>query len=303
MKKLFFAVYVMALVVALPSCKTSPKVDDVGNVVKHSAIYVISQTQEDGSVLYGAKYQGRIAIPPVFDRFEAAMQLNMVYAYKGTKCALFHIDGTEILSGRVCGETELGFEPFWIDFSQEPRQNLEGSGTYCGKIFCCGEYYKFSLENGGTGALFLPMSKLLPLGVYSEFLPGYFGYMFKGSGGWGATFLRVREKTYDRLNIIIEPTLLAEGSRFDEIIEVVMTEENSVWFARSGEIWRSFDVQVEYERLKHIKEVPVNQKLLAKVLKMPVRKKARTLSYFDLASNQRIGIEDENGGASIVFFI
>ena len=303
MKKLFFAVYVMALVVALPSCKTSPKVDDVGNVVKHSAIYVVSQQQENGTTLYGAKYQGRIAIPPVFDRFEAAMQLDMVYAYKGNKCALFNIDGTEVLSGRICGEDELGFEPAWIDLSQEPRQNLEGSGTYCGQIFCCGEYYKFAMENGGKGVLFLPMSNILPLGIHDDFLPGYLGCMFKDDGGWGAMFLRIREKTYDRLDIIIEPTDMANGARFDEIIEVVKTKENSVWFARSGEQWRSFDVELEYGKLKHIKEVPVNQKLLAKVLKMPVRKKARTLSYFDLASNQRIGIEDENGGASIVFFI
>lgn len=303
MKKLFFAVYVMALVVALPSCKTSPKVDDVGNVVKHSAIYVVSQQQENGTTLYGAKYQGRIAIPPVFDRFEAAMQLDMVYAYKGNKCALFNIDGTEVLSGRICGEDELGFEPAWIDLSQEPRQNLEGSGTYCGQIFCCGEYYKFAMENGGKGILFLPMSNILPLGIYEDFLPGYFGCMYKDGGGWGAMFMRIREKTYDRLDIIIEPTDMAGGERFDEIIEVVRTKENSVWFARKGNVWRSFDVELEYGKLKHIKEVPANQKLLTKVLKMPVRKKARTLSYFDLASNQRVGIKDGNGGASVVFFI
>lgn len=305
MKRLFFlTVYVMVCVLFFSSCKVfAPKVEDVGNVVKHSAIYVVSQTQEDGSTLYGAKYQGHISIPPVFDRFEAAMQLDMVYAYKGDKCALFNIDGTEVLSGRICGEDELGFEPAWIDQTQEPRQNLEGAGTYCGQIFCCGEYYKFAMENGGKGVLFLPMSNILPLGIHDDFLAGYFGCMFKDNGGWGAMFLRIREKTYNRLDIIIEPTDMAGGERFDEIIEVVRTKENSVWFARKGNVWRSFDVELEYGKLKHIKEVPANQKLLTKVLKMPVRKKARTLSYFDLASNQRVGIKDGNGGASVVFFI
>ena len=302
MKRLFFlTVYAMVCALLFSSCGAPIK--DVGNVVKHSGIYVISQEQEDGTTLYGAKYQDKVSIPPVFDRFEAAMQLDMVYAYKGNKCALFNIDGTEVLSGRICGEDELGFEPAWIDLSQEPRQNLEGAGTYCGQIFCCGEYYKFTMENGGKGVLFLPMSNILPLGIHDDFLPGYLGCMFKDDGGWGAMFLRIREKTYDRLDIIIEPKDMAGGERFDEIIEVVKTEENSVWFARSGEQWRSFDVELEYGKLKHIKEVSVDSKLLAKVLKMPVRKRAKTKSYFDLSSNQRVGIEDAGGGASVVFFI
>ena len=301
MKKLFYVtICVMACMLFFSSCKTpAPKVTDVGYTVKHSAIYVVSQEQEDGTVLYGAKYQNRISIPPVFDRFEAAMEISLVYAYKGNKCALFNIDGTEVLSGRICGEKEIGFEPLWIDKSQEPRQSLESANVYCGQIFCCGEYYKFSLEDSRKAILFLPMSELLPLGVYKEFLPGYFGYMFRDNGGWGATFLRIREKTYNRLDITIEPTEMANGERFDEIIEVVKTKKNSVWFARKGTAWRSFDVLLEYGQLKHIQEVSVDQKLLAKVLKMPVRKEARTLTYFDLASNQRVGIK----GASVVFFI
>ncbi len=237
MKRLFFlTVYAMVCALLFSSCGAPIK--DVGNVVKHSGIYVISQEQEDGTTLYGAKYQDKVSIPPVFDRFEAAMQLDMVYAYKGNKCALFNIDGTEVLSGRFGGEDELGFEPAWIDLSQEPRQNLEGAGTYCGQIFCCGEYYKFTMENGGKGVLFLPMSNILPLGIHDDFLPGYLGCMFKDDGGWGAMFSRIREKTYDRLDIIIEPKDMAGGERFDEIIEVVNTKQNSVWFARSGELWR-----------------------------------------------------------------
>lgn len=303
MKYLFFAFYAMTITLIQTSCSTSPKIEDVGNVVKHSAIYVVSQQQKDGTILYGSKYQNRISIYPIFDRFEAAMNLELVYAYKENKCALFNINGTEVLSGRTSGEKELGFEPLWLDLSKEPRQNLNSANTYCGHIFCCGEYYKFSLENGGKAILFLPMSNILPLGVYDDFLPGYFGYMFKDNGGWGATFLRIREKTYNSLDIIIEPTVLAGGELFDEIIEVVKTKENSTWFARKGENWRSFDVQLEYKMLKHIKEVSVNTALLTKVLKMPIRKEAKIRSYFDLATNQRIGIKDKNGGVSVVFFI
>ena len=302
MKRLFFlTVYAMVCALFFSACDAPIK--DVGHVVKFSAIYVVSQEQEDGTTLYGAKYQDRISIPPVFDRFEAAMEIGLVYAYKGTKCALFHIDGTEVLSGRICGEKEIGFEPLWIDKSQEPRQSLESANIYCGQIFCCGEYYKFALENGKFGILFLPMSQSLPLGPYDDFLPGFFGYMFKDNGGWGATFLRIREKTYDRLDMTIEPTSLANGERFDEIIEVVKKKTNSVWFARKGNSWRSFDVALEYGKLKHIKEIPVDSKLLAKVLKMPVRKQARILTDFDLASNQRVGIKDGDGGVSVVFFI
>ncbi len=302
MKRLFFlTVYAMVCALLFSSCGAPIK--DVGNVVKHSGIYVISQEQEDGTTLYGAKYQDKVSIPPAFDRFEAAMDVDLVYAYKGAKCALFHTDGTEVLSGRICGEKEIGFEPLWIDRSKDARLSQNSANTYCGKIFCCGEYYKFALQEGGFGILFLPMSNLLPLGVYDEFLPGYFGYMFKDDGGWGATFLRIREKTYDRLDIIIEPTFLANGERFDEIIEVVKAEENSVWFARQGDVWRSFDVALKYGKLEHIEEVSVDSKLLTRVLKMPIRKEARTLTYFDLASNQRIGIQGGDGGASIVFLI
>ena len=188
MKRLFYlAVYATVCVLFFSSCEAPIK--DAGHI-RNSAILLVSQEKEPGKVLYGAKYQDKISIPPVFDRFEAAMQLDMVYAYKGNKCALFNIDGTEVLSGRRCSSKELWFEPLWIDPSKKSRQSDNSAQTYCGKIFCIGEYYKFSLLDGRVSALFLPMSNPVVQGPYDEFLPGCSGFMFK-DGQIGQSFCLV----------------------------------------------------------------------------------------------------------------
>ena len=306
MKKVFIILGFAAFAVAVFFySKGQPKITDEG-YLSGSAVNLISQETDQGK-LWGVKG----VLPPQFKKIISGLDMYTVLCYpqEGSGVYLFTSSGEEVLTGRMSGNREIGFDPLRIRESQA-KMLKEQSDYYFGNIFCCGTRYVFGLTDGRICNLFLPMEEdYKPFGPYQEFIPGCTGYMFKDdTGKWKANLLRIRTRTYDRLDRAFGNKPLVPDQEFDQIIEVKLKEKfldlsgifkkiECAWFLRSGDKWREFLVEHSTGQEGIIQEVQVDQKLLNRALKMRINQRAKGRSSFDIAYPQRVGTE----GASVVF--
>ena len=310
MKNFFVLLGLMAAfaIVVFFYSEGQPEITDEG-YLSGSAVHLIS-TETDQGKLWGAKSGDRISLPPQFKKIISGLDMYTVLCYpqEGSGVYLFTKEGKEVLTGRISGNKEIGFDPLRIRESQAGMLK-EPENYYYGKIFCCGSRYHFGLTDGRICNLFRPMDKYMPFGPYREFMPGCTGYMFKDeTGKWKANLLRIRERTYNRLDVGFDNKPLVLGQGFDQIIEIKLKEKlldfsgvskkiECAWFLRSGDKWREFLVEHSTAREGIVQEVPVDQKLLNRALKMRINPTAKGRSSFDIAYPQRVGTE----GASVVF--
>ena len=83
MKKLFLAIYVVALVMALPSCESYQAIGDCDGA------YIIAKPSKDGRV-YGIRWEDEAALPPSFLFFGEGIGSGTVYFSNDKKvCYLF----------------------------------------------------------------------------------------------------------------------------------------------------------------------------------------------------------------------
>lgn len=310
MKNFFVLLGLIAVfgVAAFFISENSVKIKDEGYPFS-SAVHLIS-TETDQGKLWGAKSGDRISLPPQFKKIISGLDMYTILCYpqEGSGVYLFTGEGEEVLTGRMSGNKEIGFEPLRI-CEDQAEMLKEPENYYYGKIFCCGSRYRFGLTDGRICNLFMPMDKYMPFGPYREFMPGCTGYMFKDeTGKWKANLLRIRERTYNRLDVGFDNRPLVPGQGFDEIIEVLQTERYTdfsgmfrtvecAWFLRSGDKWREFLVEHSTDQEGIVQEVPVDQKLLNRALKMRINQRAKSRSSSNIAYPQRVGTKE----ASVVF--
>ncbi len=284
MKKLFFfAVYVIASTVLLSSCGLKECYIDGSDV---TFVY----KEKKGEKLYGVKYGQEISIPPLYENIGLGINKYTVFfshSHSWDTFYLFEQNGTELLSGKR--HDSKGFQPLAISTYEEVE---DWERRYFGYIFCLGDYYLFNMESGKVCALFAYQSHYYSFGPYDKFFPGSTGFAYKQNGKWGATAFQTVEKQRLYTSIPKQEIFPAE---YDEVIEVVRTKENSVWFARKGTNWSAAQIDKEGT----VQKISVNKQLLNKVLRMPKREKAKGKKAgfsYDLAE-QRVGTVE----ASIVF--
>lgn len=286
MRKLFFfAVYVMASTVLLSSCGLKECYIDGSDV---TFVY----KEKEGKKLYGVKYGQEISIPPIYENIGLGINRYTVFFSHSPSWETFYLfeqNGTEILSGKR--HDSEGFQPLAISTYEEVK---ERERRYFGKIFCRGDYHLFNMASGKVCALFAYQSHYFPFGPYDKFFPGSTGFAYKQNGKWGATAFQTIEKQRLYTSISKQEIFPAE---YDEVIEVVRSAGEHIWFARKGTNWSA--AQIDQEGT--VQKAAIDKKLLAKVLKTPLRKEAKGLKEgmgYKVLSNQRVGTVEAS-----VFFI
>ena len=299
MKKLFFlTVYVMVCGLFFSSCGSYQDVGQCGG-----ANIIAKQTK--GGKVYGLRWQQEVALPPSFLFFGEGIGSGTVFFSNDKKvCYLFENTGAEVLSGRKSIKKKLDFEPVPIIVKSGPfpHQVLGSAAQYYGNMFNFGKYYRFEIADGTWYALF-SNAMFQIYGPFKQFFPGCSGYMYQDvkTGKWGAVATqRVRSGNQGLYRITIDEQDLFEP-QYDEVIEVVRSAGEHVWFAKKGDVWSSISISVgEDANTTAIKDVAVDQHLLNKVLKMRLRTEAqgrRDGLSTKLVPNQRVGTVE----ASVAF--
>lgn len=299
MRKLFFfTVYAIAFATVLSSCNTPQYVG------RCDGAEVISKSSKEGKV-YGLRWKEEVVLPPSFLFFGEGIGSGTVYFSNDKKvCYLFDNTGVEVLSGRRSIKKKLDFEPvpIVVKGGPFPHQVLGRSAQYYGNMFNFGKYYLFEIADGTWYALF-SNAMFQIYGPFKQFFPGCSGYMYQDvkTGKWGAVATqRVRSGDQGLYLITIDEQDLFEP-QYDEVIEVVRSAGEHVWFAKKGDVWSSISISVgEDANTTAVKDVAVDQRLLNKVLKMRLRTEAQGRQdglSTKLVPNQRVGTTE----ASVAF--
>ena len=294
MKKLFFAIYAIAFALVQTSCNSYQEVGSCDGA------NIIAKSTKAGKV-YGIKWKQEAALPPSFLFYGEGIGSGTVYFSNDKKvCYLFDNTGVEVLSGRRSAGKKLNFEPIPIVVKNEPfaHRVLGDAAQYYGNMFNFGKYYLFEIADGTWYALF-SNAMFQIYGPFKKFFPGCSGYMYQDvkTGKWGAVATQ-RSKLGNQglYRITIDEQDLFEP-QYDEVIEVIRSAGEHVWFARKGSAWSAISISVgEAANTTEIKDVSVDQRLLNKVLKMPIRKEASGRGN-KLTPGQKIG----NNKSSVAF--
>lgn len=306
MKKILLLISLAVTIVSCENVKHDGYVQDVE---------LASKQTKDG-IVYGTFYRG-IGVPPTFHHFGAGITSGTIYFSNDKKVAyLFESDGTEVLTGRKCNPKKLDFEPVPILTRPDGHKVKDRADYYYGNIFCRGDYYLLPIADGTVYAAFTRSILYDVFGPYKKFFPGCSGYMYQDikTGKWGAVGYQVMNLNRDRyLTSLSKQDLFA--AEYDEIIEVVKRPTKSytfvsnqadkyvkhVWFARKGDKWSSYKVNISIED-SEVSPITVDQQLLNRVRSMKIRTKAQGRESqiwvsTELVPNQRIGTKE----ASVVF--
>ena len=283
MKKIFV---LLGLVLGCLLISCSPK----ECFVEGSDVTFVYKNTKQGK-RYGVKYGNVISIPPIYPFLGKGINsYTMFFSYSENwdTFYFFEQNGSEILTEK--DHNLVGFKPLPIKSFEEMNQ---GADRYFGNIFYPGDYYLFTLADGNIYALFVYRSHYFPFGSYQKFFPGNTGFSYKRNNKWGAMAAQMEVRQELRETISEQEIFSAE---YEEIIEVVKSRTNCVWFARSGDKWISRMIGED----GIVRSVAVDVKLLQRVRNMRIQDKARGRKdgmWMVLIPGQRIGTKE----ASVVF--
>lgn len=259
--------------------------------------------------MYGARCDGKITIPLIYSAYSKGITPTSYFFIRNNnyqELFLLDVEGFDVLSNRWFEDGTLSFEPVAIKTPAGYYKVKDDYRYYFGDIFCRGKYFLFPTVDGQVYAAFVN-NAVSTFGPFKRFFPGCSGYMYqdKSTGKWGAFGAQMVDYKSGYLCWTLnERELFAPDN--DEIIEVVVGDVNRptpipgeqvgwkryIWFARQGNLWKSYLLDLNAEGFSEVNAIEVNQRLLAYVLKMmikPIPLRQSGINTKGLATDQRFG--------------
>ncbi len=262
--------------------------------------------------MYGARVDGKITIPLIYSSYSRGISPTSYFFFRNNnynEVFLLDVAGFDVLSNCWFEDGELSFEPVAIKTYGGRSGNYkvkDDSRYYFGDIFCQGEYYLFPSVDDQVYAIFVN-NAVSTFGPFKSFFPGCSGYMYvdKSTGKWGAYGAQLIDYKSGYLCWTLNDRELFAPEN-DEIIEVVVGDvdlptpipgekvewKRYIWFARQGNQWKSYLLDLNAEGFSEVNAIEVNQRLLNYVLKMkikPIPLRKSGINTKGLAPDQRFG--------------
>ncbi len=299
MKNYFFIIAVMAAMV----CTSCEKLRVAYSTFGYAQ--VVCKQAKDGSTVYGIGHSAPndkvvADTPVIFSDYTPTCRDGGYFLYTPGKKTyyFFDVEGIDILSGKRCESPDLeGLIPI-INDGKDHR--LSEAETYWRHVVgyryrdsYVNHYFIFPVASGNVCAVAYN-GDFAAMGPYKKFLFGLHGFIYQDieTGKWGArTIANFNMDTSDRNIERDMPEIFAP--EYDEVIEVECRDETSIWFARKGKVWTSREVIAE----SSVKDIPVNQQLLNRVLKMKISKEPRKTVIRDLGTTNILAYGQRFGSA------
>ena len=322
MKKFLFLICLAVTIVSCENLQTEYSVNGLTKIVK-------KETKHGTRYAVGCNIPKKNAVkaltPVVFTSYKKVTDSFAAYFFYTENSKTYYMFdgyGADVLSGTINTSSLESFIPILND-GKDHRLTGNTADTYYRHMV------KYDIDVGGDyfilptldGSLYgvIRAYGFLSVGPYKQMRFGLTGYMYQDlkTGKYGAktvadlesspgcTKRNVVESEIQRRLDLLTPTIFSP--EYDEIIEVeinakwvggVMTarkvrDKRNIWFARKGDIW----IAKEAVGARNIKDIPVDQKLLNRVLKMQILSEPRSQKSNDvpaaaidiLAIGQRFG--------------